>query len=69
MIGPYGRVLDQLPLGVAGYMDVALPRPLAETLYRRTGDWPVLVLLLLGLAAMQIPHGRNAFRRNPAIKD
>jgi apolipoprotein N-acyltransferase len=69
MIGPYGRVLDQLPLGMAGYLDAALPRALPETLYRRTGDWPVLIILLLGLAAMQFLHGRNAFHRNPAIKD
>ncbi|MEP3441848.1 MAG: apolipoprotein N-acyltransferase [Sulfitobacter sp.] len=50
MIDPHGRVLDHLGLGQAGYVDAVLPAPLAPTLYSRTGDWPVTVLLLLALA-------------------
>ena len=54
MIDPYGRVLVKLPLGEAGYADAALPAPLGETLYSKTGDYPailVICLLLLGLLA------------------
>ena len=67
MIGPRGQVLASLPLGQAGYLDVALPKPLPETLYRRTGDWPVLALLLIGLVSMQLLQRRAADRRNQVI--
>jgi apolipoprotein N-acyltransferase len=46
MIDPWGRITKQLPLGQAGYIDAALPLPLAPTLYARTGDTPVFLLLL-----------------------
>ena len=49
MIDAKGQILDQLPLGEAGFIDAALPGALPPTLYSRTGDWPVLVLALLGL--------------------
>jgi len=50
MIDPYGRIIDAIPLGTAGFRDVPLPAPLAPTLYVRLGDWPVL--FLLGLLAI-----------------
>ncbi|WP_299024399.1 apolipoprotein N-acyltransferase [uncultured Sulfitobacter sp.] len=55
MIDPAGRVLDSIGLGQAGFIDAALPLPLAPTLYSRTGDWPVTALLtiLLGLAVLR----------------
>ncbi|MCR8546643.1 apolipoprotein N-acyltransferase [Salipiger sp. P9] len=47
-----GRVLDELPLGEAGYLDTRLPPPLPPTPYSRMGDLPAWGLfLLLGLAA------------------
>jgi apolipoprotein N-acyltransferase len=49
LIDPLGRVEVSLPLGQAGFLDVAVPRPLAPTLYSRTGDAPIAVLLLFGL--------------------
>jgi len=42
-----GRILGQIPLGQAGYIDLPVPPPLAPTPYSRTGDLPVLVLLLV----------------------
>ncbi len=48
MIGPRGQILDSLPLGVSGHVDSSLPAALSPTIYARTGDLPVLVLLLLG---------------------
>ncbi|WP_252945526.1 apolipoprotein N-acyltransferase [Oceanicola sp. 502str15] len=48
VIDAQGRVLDSLPLGEAGYLDVALPpRLVATPPYRIWGDWGMLVLLLL----------------------
>lgn len=49
MIDPWGRIIDSLPLGEAGYIDAPLPASLPITLYARSGDWPVLCLLLFGL--------------------
>jgi apolipoprotein N-acyltransferase len=53
-----GRIVGQIPLGEAGYLDLRLPPALPETLYARTGDWPiwfVTVLTLLGLF-MRVRH-------------
>ena len=47
MIDGYGRIRESLPLGEAGFVDARLPQPLAPTLYSRTGDIPVFVLLLI----------------------
>lgn len=52
MIDPRGRVLESIGMGQAGYLDAALPLPLAPTLYSRTGDLPVTVLLVLVLAGL-----------------
>ncbi len=55
MIDPYGRITASLPLGEAGLVDAALPKPLEPTLLARTGQWPVigLILALLLLGAMR----------------
>lgn len=45
VVDPLGRVITFLPLGAEGVLDSALPKPIAPTLYARTGDGPV------GLAA------------------
>ena len=47
LIDPRGRVLAQLPHGVAGKLDVTVPRALPPTPYARTGDWPLWALLVL----------------------
>lgn len=59
MIGPLGQVVESLPLGQAGYVDASLPAPLAPTLYSRSGDMPVLALLLLALAALWFTQSRK----------
>ena len=52
VIDPYGRILSELPLGVAGVLDSELPRPIDRPLF---GRYPVettaAIYLLLGLAA------------------
>ena len=60
MIDPLGRITHSIPLGHAGYMDAPLPVALASTIYSRTGDLPLLVILVLftcGLAVMQTRRG------------
>lgn len=52
MIDPWGRLTQQLPLGQAGYIDAALPLPRAPTVYARTGDAPVFLLLLIASFAL-----------------
>jgi len=52
MIDPYGRVRAQLPLNTAGYLDARLPKALPPTLYSRTGDLPLTLLLLLAILAV-----------------
>lgn len=59
VIDARGRVIAQIPLGVAGYLDAALPPALPAPLYARSGDWPVL-LLLFGLALGMIVRSQRA---------
>jgi len=42
-----GRIIDSLPLGQAGRLDVILPPPGPETVYSRNGDTIILTLLLV----------------------
>lgn len=49
VIDPLGRVVQSIPLGQAGYADAVLPAPLRLTVYARTGDWPVFLLLLISI--------------------
>jgi apolipoprotein N-acyltransferase len=48
VIDATGRVRTRINLDTIGYADVALPAPREPTIYSRTGDWTLLVLLLLG---------------------
>ncbi|MGF1641215.1 MAG: apolipoprotein N-acyltransferase [Rhodospirillales bacterium] len=55
IVDPYGRVVGRLGLDVEGVVDGPLPRPLAQpTVYARTGNGPILavVLAMLALGAM-----------------
>lgn len=46
VIDAKGRIVDSIDLGQAGYIDVPLPAALNDTIYSRSGDVPLLVLLL-----------------------
>jgi apolipoprotein N-acyltransferase len=63
MIDPSGRITHSLGLGLAGFVDTALPLARPPTLYSLTGDVPVAALLaaLLALAALR----ERALRRTP----
>ncbi|WP_318246636.1 apolipoprotein N-acyltransferase [Alloyangia pacifica] len=54
-----GRVLEELPLNEAGFLDARLPPPLRVTLYSRTGDLPLLGLLALLMLWAFWPRRRN----------
>ncbi len=58
MIDPYGRVTASLPLNTAGFVDAPLSQPLSPTIYSRTGDLPLALLLLAGLVLAAFRAGR-----------
>ena len=61
VIDARGQIVDALPLGETGFIDVTLPPALPRTLYSTTGDWPAALLLfgalmLIGLASRRFGH-------------
>lgn len=60
LIDARGRVVDSLPLGETGYLDVELPAALPATPYARFGEWPVVLLLIGGAAALVLAGRRKA---------
>jgi len=62
MVDPFGRITASLPLGVDGYVDAALPKPLAPTLLAKTGQWPgpllIIALLLAGIQGFRTTKKR-----------
>lgn len=54
VIDPAGRIVDSLPLGRAGFLDVPLPAPLSPTLYSRTGDWLAVMVLIVAFATLLV---------------
>ncbi|WP_422074246.1 apolipoprotein N-acyltransferase [Tranquillimonas rosea] len=58
VIDATGAVSDQIPLGEAGYRDVRLPQPLPPTPYARSGDWPLIALLLLAAGGLALVRRR-----------
>lgn len=53
IIDPLGRITFQSPIGVADAYDMALPQPIAETLYSRWGDCLFFMLVLVAFAIGQ----------------
>lgn len=62
VIDARGAIADSLPLNEAGRLDALVPAGLPPTLYAKIGDWPLLVLLLICIAA-------GVARRKPLIVD
>ena len=60
LIDARGRVVESLPLGEAGYLDVELPGPLPPTPYARFGEWPMVLLLICGAAVLLVAGRRKA---------
>ena len=51
VIGPLGRTIKSLPLGVEAVLDSQLPRRIPPTLYARVGDWLIGIVLTFAAAA------------------
>ena len=60
VIDPFGRVLSYLPLGTAGFLDAALPKPLPPTFYSQTGDALMLIFLVSCLFMLLLNAKRAA---------
>ena len=60
VVDPFGRVLDHIPLGEAGYLDAKLPLAATPTLYSRTGDVALFALLALVLCGAMVAARRNS---------
>lgn len=59
LIDPVGRVVDQVPLGVAGALDVALPAANGATVFSKTGNYPLIFIfftLILSLSVHRYRH-------------
>jgi apolipoprotein N-acyltransferase len=59
MIDPRGQITASLPLNTAGFLDARLAEPFAPTLYSRFGEWPFLIVLLIGLGIAAFRYQRN----------
>ncbi|TQS71682.1 apolipoprotein N-acyltransferase [Rhodobacteraceae bacterium] len=59
MIDPYGQLIEYVPLGQIGTLDVDVPQALAPTFYARWGDMPVVmvILSLLGISGIRRRFG------------
>jgi apolipoprotein N-acyltransferase len=66
VIDPFGRVIDQLPLGTEGVLDSRLPRSTEPTLFARTGNLGTGLILVLALAAVM--SGRYRGKPEPGIR-
>ena len=58
IIDAAGGIRAQLPLGQHGFVDAPLPGALPPTLYSRTGDLPVSILIFLGVG-LTVLRGRR----------
>ncbi|WP_394199385.1 apolipoprotein N-acyltransferase [Litoreibacter albidus] len=65
VIDPWGRVTAETQLNVAAYLDAALPKPAAPTLYAQFYDWPMRVLLALLLVWRIAARRRLSIDRVP----
>ena len=59
VIDARGRVVEALPMGVSGFLDVRLPAALPATIYAKTGDWPLFLLLIGLFGALLALSGRK----------
>ena len=62
VIDPYGRIVDQIPLNTAGYLDVALPKAAPKTAYAIASEFPWLVFLAFGLISV-VRESRKTARK------
>ena len=49
VVDPVGRIINSLPLGVEGVLDSPLPNPIAPTIFVVSGDYPLILFLVVSL--------------------
>ena len=49
VVDPVGRIINSLPLGVESVLDSLLPNPIAPTIFVVSGDYPLILFLLVSL--------------------
>ncbi len=59
IIDGHGRILTRLELGRAGFVDAPLPGALPATIYAKTGDTPLIILLLIATAGLLFPRRQS----------
>jgi len=63
IVDPLGRIVKSLPLGEEGVIDGPLPRPIAPSLYAKTGDGLIgLVLGTVFIALLRVRSRRSSGR-------
>jgi apolipoprotein N-acyltransferase len=60
VIDPYGRIMDQIPLGVEGVLDTKTPVAAPETEYSRFGRFSLTAMLAICLMATVVRRGRRS---------
>jgi len=61
VIDPLGRIVARLGLGLEGVLDSGLPAAIPPTIYARTGDMPVVIVII---AALMLVVGRRFAERS-----
>ncbi len=49
VVDPVGRIVNSLPLGREGVVDLPLPRPISAPVYARVGDAPAAIIVAIAL--------------------
>jgi apolipoprotein N-acyltransferase len=65
VVDPVGRIIRSLPLGTEGVIDSPLPQAMDRPFYRRVGDVPLAILIVLLLARSGLSRTR---RRNEKLQ-
>lgn len=60
MIDAQGEILAEIPLGEAGFRDIALPAALPPTFYAKTEDGPLLLLLVFVALTLVMVRKRSS---------
>ena len=59
VIDAHGVIQAQIPFETAGYLDADLPTETVDTLYRQTGDWPIIAILWLLWCALTLSRHQS----------
>ncbi len=66
VIGTNGQIGRRLNLGTTGHLDLPVETSDRPTLYSRTGDWPLIGLLIVLITALTLARSRNSVAKPDA---